>query len=101
MIIKIEPFGNGGHSNQSTTPKQIPEGWAIVPDDIIIPDTFPFVNIEIEEIDNVMVVTEMTEGVVPEPGPEPEPEPTTKERLTAVEEDVTALTEAVERGLSL
>ena len=28
-----------------TVTGDIPEGWAIVPDGIVIPDTFPFVNI--------------------------------------------------------
>lgn len=70
MIIKIEAYENGGHANQSTTPKVIPDGWAIVPPEIVIPETFPFVNIEVEG----QRVTAMTAGVVPEPEPIPEPD---------------------------
>lgn len=62
-IIKIEAFDSGAHDNQSWTQMQIPNGWAIIPDDINIPETFPFVNIEVQ--DNVVI--SMTEGVVPEP----------------------------------
>ena len=72
MIIKIEAYENGAHANQSTTPKIIPAGWAIIPDGINLPDTFPFVDITVEG----NVVTAMTAGTVPEPEPEPEPEPT-------------------------
>ena len=71
MIIKIEAYENGGHANQSTTPKVIPEGWAVVPDNMEIPSTFPFVDIEVEG----QRVTAMMAGVVPEPEPEPEPAP--------------------------
>lgn len=37
----------------------------------------------------------------PEPMPDPHPSADVEERLTAVEEDVKSLTEAVERGLAL
>lgn len=77
MIIKIEQNSNGSYNNQSTIPNPLPDGYAIVPNDIVIPDTFPFVNIKTKEIDGVMTVTEMTAGVVPEPETvELEPTPT-------------------------
>lgn len=78
-IIKIVPHTNGAHANQTTmTPlPEIPEGWAVVPEGMEIPDTFPFVGIEVEG----QVVTVMTPSVVPEPGPTPEPEPTAEEDL--------------------
>ena len=107
-IIKIEPYSNGGHDNlTSDYLTTIPKGYAQIPDDMEIPDTFPYVNIEVAEetrynevkhypieVDDetedeepiieripytVMVVTKMTAGVVPEPAPEPIPEPTTAE----------------------
>lgn len=90
MIIKIEAYENGAHANQSTIPRIIPEGWAVVPNHIDIPDTFPFVDIEVKN----GVVTSMTAGVVPEepePVPEPEPEPieaTTAEMAAAIMEGV-------------
>ena len=80
FIIEIEPLDNGAHRNQTGTFRTIPDGWAEVPSSIEIPDTFPFVNIEVEN----GVVTSMTAGVVPEPEPEPEPEPTDTEVLNTL-----------------
>lgn len=72
---------NGAHDNlmnlQPLT--EIPDGWAIIPDDMEVPDTFPFVDITVQG----GVVTAMTAGETPEPVPEPVPEPTAQERLEA------------------
>lgn len=84
MIIKIEAYANGGHANQTTNPGFVPEGWAIVPDNLEIPETFPFVDVKVEEQEGVMVVIEMTPGTVPEPETEPEAEPTTDELLNII-----------------
>ena len=89
MIIKIEQNENGSHANQSIVPKNIPDGWAVVPADIEIPSTFPFVNLTVAD----GVVTEMTAGIVPAPALEPAPAPTAEERLTALEEAVLAMME--------
>lgn len=78
-IIKIEAYDNGAHANQTGTFSKVPDGWAVIPDGMAIPDTFPFVNITVEN----GVVTSMTAGVVPEPEPTPDPEPTETERLRA------------------
>ena len=106
-IIEIQALSNGAHRNQkSDSITTIPKGYAQIPDDMPIPDTFPFVNIEVaketrykevprynEETDEtetervpyaVMVVTSMTAGVMPEPVPEPVPEPTTDEIIDAL-----------------
>lgn len=79
LIIEIQPQENGAHRNQKPSGdlRTIPAGWAVVPDSIEIPDTFPFVNIEVED----GVVTSMTAGVVSEPEPEPTPAPTQLDRL--------------------
>lgn len=69
-IIEINALENGAHRNQYTSDIPVPEGWAIIPDDMEIPETFPFVIIE--HVDGV--VTKMIEGVMPEPQPEPGPE---------------------------
>lgn len=81
-IVEIEALSNGGHRNQTIEGvlSNIPLGWAVIPDDMEIPSTFPFVNIEVEN----GIVTAMTEGIVPEPEPIPEPEPTTDEILNAL-----------------
>lgn len=81
LIIEVQALNNGAHRNQTCNLSNIPEGWAEVPPSIEIPDTFPFVNIEVED----GVVTSMTAGVVPDPEPEPEPEPTIDERVAALE----------------
>lgn len=91
LIIEIEPLSNGAHGNDRRDSfRTIPEGWAVVPEEMEIPETFPFVNIETED----GVVTSMTAGTVPEPEPEPEPEPTLEDRMSAMES-------AIERGLAL
>lgn len=78
-IIEIQALDNGAHRNQTTTSTTIPTGWAEIPADMAIPETFPFVDLTVE---GDTVVT-MTAGVVPEPEPQPEPEPTETEQLRA------------------
>lgn len=80
LIIEIAALDNGAHRNQTGNLRTIPEGWAVVPDTIEVPDTFPFVDIEVEG----QTVIAMTAGVMPEPEPIPEPEPTTEELLNAM-----------------
>lgn len=86
-IIEIIALSNGAHNNQTidgVTPDtfHIPDGWAVIPDTMTIPGTFPFVNITVKD----GVVTSMTAGTVPEPEPEPEPAPT---QLDIIEAQVT------------
>ena len=112
QIIKIKALDNGAHVNQKDA-NSIPKGYAQIPDDMPIPDTFPFVNIEVdketrykeiphyneetEETETeripytVTVVTSMTAGVMPEPVPTPEP---TAEELT-VDDMANAILEGV------
>lgn len=61
-IIEIQPLENGAHRNQ-TGGNVCPEGWAIIPESIEIPDTFPFISIEVED----GIVTNMMAGIMPEP----------------------------------
>ena len=62
-IIEIKALENGAHRNQESNFDIIPEGWAVIPEEMEIPDTFPFVNITTEN----ETVTSMTAGVMPEP----------------------------------
>ena len=79
-IIEIMPLSNGGHRNQTVSGAvAVPDGWAEIPSDVAIPETFPFVDLQVEG----NKVVSMTAGVVPEPEPEPEPEPTETEQLRA------------------
>lgn len=78
-ILEIHALDNGAHRNQTTTSTTIPDGWAEIPADLDIPETFPFVDLAVES----QRVVSMTAGVVPEPEPQPEPEPTETEQLRA------------------
>lgn len=77
--IQIEPLKNGGHIHSIEKKYKHEEGWAVIPDSIAIPDTFPFVNIEVDG----QTVTAMTAGTVPEPEPEPTPEASQLDRVEA------------------
>ena len=62
-IIEIAALSNGAHRNQTGTFSIIPSGWAVIPENIVIPDTFPFVSIEV----NGQTVTSMIAGIIPVP----------------------------------
>lgn len=79
IIIEIQALPNGAHRNQTTTSTTIPTGWAEIPADVAIPETFPFVDLVVEG----QRVVSMMAGVVPDPEPQPEPEPTETEQLRA------------------
>jgi hypothetical protein len=62
-IIEIVANENGGHQSQTSDRVfPVPEGWAIIPDDMKIPDTFPYVNIEVEG-QTVTAITAVEVGV--------------------------------------
>jgi hypothetical protein len=82
-IIEIEMLENGGHRNQNSNYTFVPEGWAVIPEDMETPN-FPFGNITVEEIDGVPTVTQWEAGKFPEPKPEPKTEPTTEELLNII-----------------
>ena len=82
VIIEIKALENGAHRNQTVMGSVLPpDGWAVIPDDMEIPETFPFINVEAAD----GVVTAMIAGIVPVPGPKPEPEPTGNERMKKLE----------------
>lgn len=43
----------------------------MIPEEMALPDTYPFVGVEAEEIDGIMTVTALTPGTMPEPDLEP------------------------------
>lgn len=47
-IIEIEQLENGAHRNQQGEFRKVPQGWAVIPGNIIIPSSFPFVDITVE-----------------------------------------------------
>ena len=72
-IIEIAPLDNGAHRNQNGGLSVVPEGWAVIPEDMVC-ENFPFGEIEVAEINGVMTVTQWTPLPMPEPEPVPEPE---------------------------
>ena len=98
IIIEITELHNGGHNNQTingagpaTFP--VPDGWAILPDDMDTPN-FPFGDITVDN-QTPPVVTSWTPLPIPEPEPAPDPEPTADERISALEAENQLLTQQV------
>lgn len=81
-IVEIKALDNGAHNNQTIDGvfAEIPDGYAVIPDDMIC-ENFPFGEVKAEEIDGVMTVTEWIASEIPKPEPMPEPEPTAEELL--------------------
>lgn len=48
-IIEIAQLVNGAHRNQ-TFHGSLPEGWAVIPGDMELPVTFPFVELEVKDV---------------------------------------------------
>lgn len=71
-IIELSALSNGAHRNmESSAWLAPPEGWAMIPEEMALPDTYPFVEVEAEEMGGVMTVTALTPGTMPEPDLEP------------------------------
>lgn len=66
-IVEIAALPNGAHRNQTGT-NVLPDGWAMIPDEMET-QNFPFGDIVVEEIDNIMTVTRWEPGIIP--GQEP------------------------------
>jgi hypothetical protein len=96
-IICLTPLEEGVYNDHKADHITIPsEGWAMIPEDMVLPATFPRLgSLEAKEITYpyevevekdgemvteqrervIMTVTVMSEGTSPEPEPGPEPEP--------------------------
>lgn len=69
-IIEIQVNELGGHDNQfSSVDIPVPDGWVIIPDDMELPYSFPFVTFHYRK----GIVTDMSPLPIPAPPP-PEPE---------------------------
>lgn len=84
-IVEIKARPNGGHRNQSGTFSKIPDGWAVIPDDMETKN-FPFGEVTVERIAGAMTVTKWTPGTMPE---------TTKEQTITMAERLAALEAAM------
>jgi hypothetical protein len=81
-IIEINALGNGAHNNQSY-PGFVPDGWAVIPDDVETKN-FPFGVPAIDYDHGVPTVVHWIPGVMPEPDPIPAPEPTAQDDTDAM-----------------
>jgi hypothetical protein len=82
-LIKIDVFKSGAHLVAiNNVIKEIPSGWALLPDDMETPN-LPYGDITVEEIDGVPTVTSWTAGEIPEmpETPEVKAEPTADELI--------------------
>lgn len=68
-IIEILSLSNGAHRNQTGDFKKIPEGWAVIPDDVETPN-LPFGEVVAQKINGIMTVTEWVPGKTPRPFPD-------------------------------
>ena len=95
QMIEIGALENGAHNNQ-TYHGYLPDGWAVIPPDMEIPDTFPFVDMIVDETGSTPCVISMTAGSIPapddEPAPIPENEPSVEERVATLEYAMKSLT---------
>ena len=82
-IVEIKTLENGAHRNQTGDFNTIPEGWAVIPDEMETPN-FPFGEVAAEEKDGVMTVTKWVAGTIPEAEPTPN-DISQEERIEALE----------------
>jgi len=68
-IIEIKALSNGGHRNQTSNFTVIPEGYAVIPENMETPN-FPFGEVTAKKIDGIMTVTKWVAGTIPAPEPE-------------------------------
>ncbi len=71
-LIEIKPLSNGAHRNQTGDFVAIPEGYAVIPEEMETPN-FPFGTITTEEIDGIMTVTSWIAGEILEIEQPPQP----------------------------
>lgn len=93
-IIEIEPLSNGGHRNQTGEFTTIPDGWAVILDDMETP-SFPFGEITTLDIDGVMTVTKWVATDVPKS----EDTPKTADKFEQLRADIDYL--AIMTGVEL
>ena len=70
-IVEIKEQKNGSHRNQTGNIKNIPNGWAVIPDGMKL-DNFPLGEVTAQKIDGIMTVTEWVAGNTPRPFPKTE-----------------------------
>lgn len=76
-ILSVDDHGK--HNTITGNNLMIYTGYALIPNGMALPTSFPYVDIEVQN----KVVTKMTPLPVPEPTPEPTPAPTQLDRIEA------------------
>ena len=73
-IIEIKALPNGAHRIQKWNSKNIPKGFAVIPDGMVIENS-PFGEVIVAELDGVMTVINWVPSNAPRPFPNLEDEP--------------------------
>lgn len=47
-IVRLDPFENGAHRSRGSD--FLPDGYAVIPDSFVVPDSFPFVDIVADDV---------------------------------------------------
>ena len=81
-IIEIESLDNGAHRNQAGDFASIPDGFAVIPEEMETL-SFPFGEITVEEVNGIMTVRSWTAGTIPDTESTPYSEPNRIEQLRA------------------
>lgn len=80
VLVSILPVDEHGKHNTITGNNlMIYPGYALIPNGMAFPASFPYADIEVRD----KVVTKMTPLPVPDPTPEPTPAPTQLDRIEA------------------
>lgn len=98
QMIEIAALHNGAHRNQ-TFGGVLPDGWAVLPDDLETVN-FPFGEVTVEEIEGVVTVTGWAPGAIPEPAPEADDTPSEADDTAAMLIDHEYRLTLLELGLS-
>ena len=83
LYISKVSYDHGRHAYMESSIYLNDPNYALVPENMAIPSSFPYVNIEVED----GIVVKMTPLPIPEPEPEPEPQPTIGDRVTNLESE--------------
>lgn len=82
-IIEINAHPNGAHDNICGDRLTVPEGWAVIPEGVALPATFPFVGVEVA--DGIVVELTPDQDAYEAARAEREPTEDTSDELTAYE----------------